>query len=571
MGNTERRKKFPIGIESFRDIRKEGFYYVDKTIMIRDLLDKRGMVNLFTRPRRFGKSLSMSMLKTFFEIGCDKTLFDGLEISKEAALCEEYMGRFPVISVSLKGVNGLDYTTARSMLGALIGSEAMRFQFLLESEKLTDQEKAMYEQLIMVDRSNREAFVMSDAIMVGSLKTLSSLLEKHYGSKVIILIDEYDVPLAKAHERGYYDQMVVLIRNLLEKTLKTNENLYFAVLTGCLRVAKESIFTGLNNLKVFSIATVMFDEYFGFTDDEVKEMLQYYGLTEAYDAIKTWYDGYRFGNVDVYCPWDVISYCDELVDDPELMPRDYWSNTSGNDVVRHFIDQVDKGLTKREIENLIAGETVTKEIRQELTYQNLYDSIDHIWSVLYTTGYLTSRGKPEGKKFQLAIPNMEIRNIFTEQIMAMFKEDTKRDGQTVREFCEALKTGSAGEVERIFTSYLKKTISIRDTFVQKPTKENFYHGILLGILGFKEGWYVRSNKESGDGYSDILIEVEDEDIGIIIEVKYAEGEAFDKACEEALRQIEEEGYIEQLEADGMQTILKYGIACYKKKCRVVLW
>lgn len=570
MSNTERRKKFPIGIESFRDIRKEGFYYVDKTIMIRDLLDKRGMVNLFTRPRRFGKSLSMSMLKTFFEIGCDKTLFEGLEISKEAALCEEYMGRFPVISVSLKGVNGLDYATARSMLGALIGSEAMRFQFLLESEKLTDQEKAMYEQLIMIDRSNREAFVMSDAIMVGSLKTLSSLLEKHYGSKVIILIDEYDVPLAKAHERGYYDQMVVLIRNLLEKTLKTNENLYFAVLTGCLRVAKESIFTGLNNLKVFSIATVMFDEYFGFTDDEVKEMLHYFGLTDAYDAIKTWYDGYRFGNVDVYCPWNVISYCDELVDDPELMPRDYWSNTSGNDVIRHFIEQVDKGLTKREIENLIAGETVTKEIRQELTYQNLYDSIDHIWSVLYTTGYLTSRGKPEGKQFQLAIPNMEIRNIFTEQIMTMFKEDTKRDGQTVREFCEALKTGSAGEVERIFTSYLKKTISIRDTFVQKPTKENFYHGILLGILGFKEGWYVRSNKESGDGYSDILIEVEDEDIGIIIEVKYAEGAAFDEACEEALRQIEDEGYIEQLEADGMQTILKYGIACYKKKCRVVL-
>ena len=570
MCGTEMRKKLPVGIESFEKIRAEGFYYVDKTSMIRDLLYKWGEVNLFTRPRRFGKSLNMSMLKAFLEIGCDKTLFDGLEISKESTLCEQYMGKFPVVAISLKSVNGDNYAAARSMICSAVGKEAMRFQFLLDSEKLTEKDKKMYHQLTMVDESNREAFVMSDAILVGSLRTLSMLLQKHYGQKVIILIDEYDVPLAKSNERGYYDQMVDVIRNLFDQALKTNEALYFSVMTGCLRVAKESIFTGLNNPKVFSITTVGFDEYFGFTDAEVKEMLQYYDLEGVYDSMKTWYDGYRFGNVDVYCPWDVISYCDELLDDPALEPRDYWSNTSSNDVVKQFIEKVDQGLTKREIENLIAGEMVTKEIRQELTYNNLYDSIDNIWSVLFTTGYLTKRGKADGKKLQLAIPNMEIRNIFTETIMTMFKENARKDGDSLRGFCEALKAGNAEEVERRFTSYLSKTISIRDTFVKKPTKENFYHGILLGILGFKEGWYVKSNKETGDGYSDILIEIEDEDIGIIIEVKYAENADYASGCEAALKQIEKEGYAAQLKADGIHTILKYGIACYKKGCRVVV-
>lgn len=538
--------------------------------MIRDLLYKWGEVNLFTRPRRFGKSLNMSMLKYFFEIGTDKTLFDGLEISKEQELCDQYMGKFPVISISLKSVNGSDYATARSMICSAIGNEAMRFQFLLESERLTEKEKKLYHQLTTIDESSQEVFVMPDSVLTSSLKTLADLLRKYYNKKVIILIDEYDVPLAKANEHGYYEPMVSLIRNLFEQALKTNDALYFAILTGCLRVAKESIFTGLNNPKILSISTVRFDEYFGFTDDEVMKMLRYYGFEDKYDLIKDWYDGYRFGNVDVYCPWDVISYCDELTDDPAIAPKDYWSNTSSNDVVKHFLENVEHGLTKSEIETLVAGDTVTKEIHEELTYNKLYDSIDNIWSVLFMTGYLTQRGNADGRKFYLTIPNMEIRNIFMEQIMTMFKDDTRKDGETLHAFCEALKTGNAVEVERLFNSYLCRTISIRDTFVRKPTKENFYHGILLGILGFKNGWYVKLNKETGEGYSDILIKIEDEDIGIIIEIMYAENENYTPVCEGALKQIAEKNYAEELKAEGLRTIYKYGIACYKKKCRVVL-
>lgn len=558
----DERKKLPVGIENFEKLRTEGFYYVDKTAMIRDLLRKWGEVNLFTRPRRFGKSLNMSMLRNFFEIGCDKALFEGLEISRETALCEEYMGKFPVISISLKGVNGADYETARGLTAKVINEEARRLRYLLESDKLSPEDKELFILLLNKD--------MDDGTLTCSLREISELLQKHYEQKVILLIDEYDVPLAKAKQQGYYEQMVHLIRNLFEQVLKTNESLYFAVLTGCLRVAKESIFTGLNNLKVLSITTVRFDEYFGFTDDEVREMLQYYNLESKYAEIKDWYDGYRFGNVNVYCPWDVISYCDELTDDPSARPRDYWSNTSSNEIVRRFIEKTGEGLTKSEIELLIAGENVTKEIHEELTYNSLYDSADNIWSVLFTTGYLTQRGRSEDNMYQLTIPNMEIRRIFRNQIMSMFKAGVSEDGETLNAFCEALQTGNAAETERIFTEYLGRTISIRDTFARKPTKENFYHGILLGILGFKEGWFVRSNRESGDGYSDIIIKIENEDIGIIIEVKYAEQGAYESICREALRQIEKDGYAAELMEDGFDRIYKYGIACYKKKCRVML-
>ena len=570
MENKNKRKKLPVGIENFHDIRKEGFYYVDKTAMIRDLLHQWSKVNLFTRPRRFGKSLNMSMLRAFFEIGCDRTLFEGLEIAEEKDLCQEYMGKFPVVSVSLKGVDGNDFPSARSMICLAVGSEAMRFQFLSESKMLTDKEKELYEQLTTVGKGTEDVFAMPDSVLAGSLKTLAGLLEKHYGRKAIILIDEYDVPLAKASEKGYYGQMLALIRGMFDQALKTNDHLYFAVLTGCLRVAKESIFTGLNNPKVFSVTTVRFDEYFGFTDDEVKEMLAYYGLENRYSGVKEWYDGYRFGNVEVYCPWDVINFCDELTDDPMMQPKDYWSNTSGNDVVRHFIEKVDHGLVKSELEALVAGETVIREIHEDLTYNHLYDTVDHIWSVLFATGYLTQRGKPEGKKMELAIPNMEIRNIFTEQIMAMFKDGVGKNGEMLQSFCSALQTGNAEEAERLLTLYLRKTISIRDTFAKRALKENFYHGILLGILGLKNGWYVKSNRESGDGYGDILIKVEDEDIGIIMEIKYAEDGNLDDACIKALEQIGLRGYGREFEEEGMETILKYGIACFKKKCRVML-
>ena len=385
----------PVGIESFEEIRKEGYYYVDKTAMLKDLLYRRSKVNLFTRPRRFGKSLNMSMLKCFLEIGCDKNLFDGLKISEDRELCEQYMGKFPVISISLKDVDGVDFKTARSLFCAVIGNEAMRFKFLLDDNTLSIREREQYKQIIHVDQSGRESFFMSDSVLMGSLKMLSGLLEKHYGQKVILLVDEYDVTLAKAHEHGYYNEMVLLLRNVLQQALKTNDSLYFAVLTGCLRVAKESIFTGLNNLKILSITTVRFDEYFGFTDEEVKQMLEYYGLEKKYETVRDWYDGYRFGNISVYCPWDVT----------------------------------DSGLTKSEIEALVAGENVAKEIHEELTYNRLYDSIDHIWSVLFMTGYLTYSGKPEGKTYLLKIPNMEIRNIFLEQIMTQFKADVAKDGE----------------------------------------------------------------------------------------------------------------------------------------------
>ena len=568
MPHAEKRK-LPVGVEDFEKIRREGFYYVDKTTMIRDLLRKWGEVNLFTRPRRFGKSLNMSMLKAFFEIGCDKTLFDGLAISGEQDLCEKYMGKFPVISVSLKGVNGADYETARALLCSVIGNEAARFRFLLETDRISELEKELYRQLLITDPNRQGMYAMPDAVLMGSLKTLSMLLKEYYKTEVIILIDEYDVPLAKASERGYYESMALLIRNLFEQALKTNDSLYFAVMTGCLRVAKESIFTGLNNLKLLSVTNVRFDEYFGFTDEEVRELLRYYGREDRYEAMREWYDGYRFGNVDVYCPWDVISYCDDLTDDPEAEPRDYWSNTSSNDVIRHFIEKVDHGLTRSEIEALVSGEILTKEIHEDLTYNRLYDSVDHIWSVLFATGYLTQRGKAEGKRYRLAIPNREIRNIFTEQIMTMFKEAVAKDGESLDAFCAALQKGDAREAERLFTAYLGKTISIRDTSVRKASKENFYHGILLGILGFKSGWYVRSNEESGEGWSDILVRLENEDTGMIIEIKYAEEGRYAAACEQALRQIEEKDYTAKLKEEGCSLILKYAVACFRKKCRIV--
>ena len=478
------RKKLPVGIESFEEIVTEGFYYVDKTEMIKDLVYKWGKVNLFTRPRRFGKSLNMSMLKTFFEIGCNESLFEGMNILKEPSICKEYMGRFPVIFISLKDVDGADFSSARSILCSVIANEALRFYDLLEdSDCLNRIEKRQYEQLINADMGITESFIMPDSVLRRSLKTLSALLEKYYGKKVLILIDEYDVPLAKAYEHGYYDEMVLLLRGIFHQALKTNDSLYFAVLTGCLRVAKDSIFTGLNNLKVFPITTVRFDEYFGFTDNEVKKMLSYYGIEDKYESVKNWYDGYRFGDVEVYCPWDVISYCDELLDDDQVFPQNYWSNTSGNEAVRQFIEKMGDGVIKGEMEDLIAGETVEKDIHEDLTYNEIYASVENIWSLLFMTGYLTQRGKIDGTRYRLSIPNMEIRGIFIRQILSMFKRDVARDGKLLKEFCEALQEGDAHRVKMLFQSYLEKTISIRDTFVRKPLKENFYHGIRLGIRG----------------------------------------------------------------------------------------
>ena len=557
-------KKLPIGIENFEKMRREDFYYVDKSHVIGQLLTQWGKVNLFTRPRRFGKSLNMSMLQSFFEIGKDKTLFDGLRISDNQELCEKYQGKFPVVSVSLKGINGATYEEARRFLIKTINEEARRLSVLSDSTELDETDHELLTQLKKKEMTNDS--------LVYSIRELTELLEKHYGSKVIVLIDEYDVPLAKANENGYYDEMVLLIRNLFENALKTNSSLKFAVLTGCLRIAKESIFTGLNNFKVYSITDKSFDETFGFTDAEVKELLRYYGQEKYYETVKEWYDGYRFGNVDVYCPWDVINFCSDHLADPGLEPKNYWANTSGNSVISHFIDSVGKPqkLTRMELEQLVNGGIVQKEINFELTYKELYSSIDNLWSTLFMTGYLTQRGEPSGNRYNLVIPNREIRNIITNHILKMFKENVKDDGKTVSDLCDALLNQNPEKVELIFTEYMKKTISIRDTFAQKPTKENFYHGLLLGILGFKENWSVMSNRESGDGFGDILIRIEDEDVGIVIEVKYADDGNLQGECEKALQQIIDIRYTEALEQEGIHTIIKYGIACYRKKCKVLM-
>ncbi len=557
-------KKLPIGIENFEKLRQEDFYYIDKTRLIEQLLTRWGEVNLFTRPRRFGKSLNMSMLQSFFEIGKDKTLFDGLRISDNQELCEEYQGKFPVVSVSLKGINGATYEEARRFLIKTINEEARRLSVLSDSAELDETDHELLTQLKKKEMTNDS--------LVYSIRELTELLEKHYGRKVIVLIDEYDVPLAKANENGYYNEMVLLIRNLFENALKTNNSLKFAVLTGCLRIAKESIFTGLNNFKVYSITDKSFDETFGFTDAEVRELLRYYGQEKYYETVKEWYDGYRFGNVDVYCPWDVINFCSDHLADPGLEPKNYWANTSGNSVIGHFIDSVGKPqkLTRIELEQLVNGGIVQKEINFELTYKELYSSIDNLWSTLFMTGYLTQRGEPSGNRYNLVIPNREIRNIITNHILKMFKENVKDDGKTVSDLCDALLNQNPEKVELIFTEYMKKTISIRDTFAQKPTKENFYHGLLLGILGFKENWSVISNRESGDGFGDILIRIEDEDVGIVIEVKYADDGNLQGECEKALQQIIDIRYTEALEQEGIHTIIKYGIACYRKKCKVLM-
>ena len=559
------RTKLPMGIENFKRIRTEGYYYVDKTGLIKDLLQNMAYVNLFTRPRRFGKTLNMSMLKYFFEAGSDIALFDGLEISKEKELCEEYMGKFPVISISLKEVAGENFDAAKRVLRSVLGDEAVSFPFLAESDRLTETERLQYKKLIALDEHGE--YAMSDEVLSKSLLTLSRFLQKHFGQSTIVLIDEYDVPLDKAYQSDYYDDMVNLIRMLFGRALKTNDSLKFAVLTGCLRISKESIFTGLNNFNVYSIKDVQYHEYFGFSDTEVRQLLEYYGFMGKYDIIKKWYDGYHFGGMEVYCPWDVVSYCHALKMNPATEPKNYWVNTSSNDIIRRFLSMAD-AATRDEIELLINGSHVKKMIHQELTYRDLEFDIDNLWSLLFTTGYLTQDGDDDGISL-LVIPNREIHWIYVQQIRKWFKDEARRHTTKLHRLCRAFEENDTTAIEKELTSYLRKTISIRDTSTKKEMKENFYHGILLGLFGNMGGWKVRSNAESGDGYSDISVEVEDRDIGIVIELKYAEDAAFDLACKEALEQIHDRNYEEILIDDGMKTIYRYGIACYKKRCKVI--
>lgn len=551
--------KLPVGIDDFKKIREAGFYYVDKTKLIEQLLQSWGEVTLFTRPRRFGKTLNMSMLKSFFEIGAEKSLFQGLYISEKEKLCAEYMGKYPVIFLSLKGVEGLHFADAQKMLMTIINNEVRRHYYLKTSDKLTVEDRKQFEKMLLNE----------DVNLVDSLRLLSQLLYLHYDQKVVILIDEYDVPLDKAFKNGYYQEMISLIRGLFGQALKTNEFLQFAVLTGCLRVSKESIFTGLNNFEINSIVDIEHEEGFGFTDAEVMQMLKYYHCTNRYSDIKEWYDGYHFGNADIYCPWDVINFVKKLLTDSNAKPSAFWINSSGNDLVKLFVDKADQS-TKDEIERLVAGESVTKRIRLDLTYDEIENSIDNVWSVLFTTGYLTNIGNPESGVYELVIPNREVHEVFVLQIQEWFQRSVAKE-ESMPEFSKAILEADAEGLQKQLNVIMSRMISVLDTKAREEQKENFYHGLLLGLLrGSNPDWLIKSNRESGDGYSDILIEPENPDAGIIIEVKHAASiSGLDKACENAMAQIKNRRYDEALRENGRCEILAYGIAFHKKRCRVV--
>ena len=549
-------QKLPVGIDSFEKLRREGFYYIDKTGLIVDLMQNWGEVNLFTRPRRFGKTLNMSMLKCFFEIGGDTGIFDGLRVSQEKQLCETHMGKYPVVFVSLKGVDGLTFETAYRALCDIIRNEALRLQYLSSSDRISEEEKKSLKAIL------RDEYDDSD--IRGSLKMLCALLEKHYGQKAILLIDEYDVPLDKAYQHGYYDRMIDVIRAMFGAALKTNDSLFFAVLTGCLRVSKESIFTGLNNLMVHSISDVQFDEYFGFTNAEVHAMLHAYGMDEHLDEAREWYDGYRFGGQDVYCPWDVINYCYALRADAKARPKAYWINTSGNDMVRRLIEKASDGTTQMEIERLIAGEIITKTLNENLTHNEIDQSIENIWSLLYMTGYLTAAESPDGDRYRLRIPNREVRQIYMQQVLSWFRERTQADTEKLTGLYAAFEKGDTSAITEYLNDQLLDTVSFYDA------RESFYHGFLLALLSTCANWRVSSNAETGKGRSDIIVERKDRKIGFVVEVKEVKDEKkLDAACEAAMKQIKERDYTAVLRRYRVKEIWMYGIAFWEKECKVV--
>ena len=559
--------KLPVGIDDFEKIRKNGFYYVDKTNLIEQLFSNWGEVNLFTRPRRFGKTLNMSMLKSFFEIGADPSLFEGLYISRNRQLCEEHMGKYPVIFLSLKNVEGLTFEAAKYQMMELIGKEATRFSYLSQSDRLDAADKSAYLSLV---KRNEGRYAMDEDLLYGSLQTLSELLYKHYGKKTVILIDEYDVPLDKAFQHGYYRKMVALIRVMFGKALKTNDALEFAVLTGCLRVSKESIFTGLNNFKILSITDSRFDEQFGFTDEEVRELLSFYHVENRFEETKEWYDGYHFGNVDVYCPWDVINHVDRIKNDPSARPEAYWINTSGNDLVKRFVDKAGK-TTRNEIERLIAGKSIEKQIRLDLTYNEIDNSIENLWSVLFTTGYLTHAGISEEGAYKLVIPNKEVREVFRLQIQEWFKKSIFSNTEQLQNFWKAFEEGNTEEIEKYLNRVLSNSVSVFDMKGRNGEKESSYHNLLVGILTGNADWLIKSNVEAGEGFADIIVETDDPDAGIVAELKYTkEFKDMEQACQKALDQIRNRRYEEYLLNDGRHDILLYGIAFCKKRCKVVV-
>lgn len=559
--------KLPVGIDNFEKIRRNGFYYVDKTSLIEQLFSNWGKVNLFTRPRRFGKTLNMSMLKYFFEIGTDRSLFDGLHISSNEKICSEHMGKYPVIFLSLKNAEGLNFDTAKYQMVELIAREAERFPFLAKDTNLSDRDREKYRVLTAFADGH---YQMSDDVLYGSLQTLSELLYKHFNQKTVILIDEYDVPLDKAFQHGYYREMVALIRAMFGRALKTNDALAFAVLTGCLRVSKESIFTGLNNFKILSITDSRFDEQFGFTDEEVQKILTDYHLEARFSETKEWYDGYRFGNVDVYCPWDVINHIDRIKDDPNARPEAYWINTSGNDLVKRFVDKANR-TTRNEIEQLIAGNAIEKMLRLDLTYDEIDNSIENLWSVLFTTGYLTQTGMTEDGAYRLVIPNREIREVFKLQIQEWFKKSIFSNTKQLTAFWKAFEEGNTDGVEMYLNRIMSNSISVFDIKTGEEKKEISYHNLLVGILTGNADWLVKSNIEAGEGFADIIVETEDPNAGIVVELKYTKDyDEMEQACKAALDQINDRRYQEYLLNDGRKDITLYGIAFCKKRCKAMV-
>ena len=560
------KKPLPIGTDIFEKLINNNSYYVDKTGLIEYLKDKKGDVNLFTRPRRFGKTLNMTMMYEFFRIGGNPELFKNLKISQNKTLCEEWQNKFPTIFITLKGVEGNNFEQARRKLMELIYETASLFKFLYESNKLDTEDKEKYRQLLNIEKYEKEKQI---ELITSSYKILSNLLYKHYGKKTIFLIDEYDVPLDKAENNGYFKEMISLIRGMFNNAFKTNPYLEMAILTGCLRISKESIFTGMNNFKVFSISDEQASEFFGFTEKEVKEMFDYYNVSSRFDDAKKWYDGYVFGKQEVYCPWDAILFCDSLRTDINVFPRTYWANTSGNSILKRFLKEA-KDSTKQELEELVAGGIVSKKIKQELTYQDLYKTIDNIWSVLYCTGYLTSAGRTSDADFQLRIPNKEIKIIYEQQIMQWLNETFLSQKEVVQNLYDGFYDGDAEKVEKAFGQFLFKSISVRDSMAKKDYKENFYHGLLLGLLTQNnKNLIVESNVESGYGYPDLIMYTPDYSLGIIIELKYAESpKKFKEALDEGMKQIEKNRYIKIFDDEDAYVVRKFVIACYKKRCKV---
>ena len=547
-------KPLPIGVDDFKTLIDNEYYFIDKTLLIKELLDTRSVVSLILRPRRFGNTLNLSMLRYFFERAEEDNsyLFKGLKIMNESQKYLEHMGKYPVISISLKSTKQPNFDMAYAKLVESISKEFNRHRELLNSKALLGYERDTFKR-IMEGKGNASDYNTS-------LKFLSECLKKHYNKKVIILIDEYDVPLENAFFEGFYKEMVDFIRSLFESALKSNEALEFAVVTGCLRISKESIFTGLNNLKVCSILDENYREFFGFTEADVINICKDCDVTEKYPDIKDWYDGYCFGGIEVYNPWSLMNYIDDLRLDKNKVPLSYWANTSSNSIVRTLIERADK-TTKSEIESLMKGESVVKEIHPDVTYDDLYTTSDSLWNMLLLTGYLKATAY-NNETMHLEIPNKEVRYIFKNKILGWFKDNvTKKD---LTALYNSLINGNVEVLEKEIRSLLVNTISFYDSY------ENFYHGFMAGILLNMKDYTVKSNRESGDGRGDIFITNPEEDTAIIIELKVADKfKDLESKCKEALKQIDSKHYDTELIEEGYEKIIKYGISFFKKKCRVL--